>query len=353
MNRRLFSLLGLSAALLILAALATNWFGPQQASAPVHGKLLPILTAERANIDHISLSSNGKLLVELKRQWEQWGLANRDGYPANAGTIRTLLDNLSSAEKREAKTADPSRYDKLGVDEQSDKSLLLTLGAGERRLADLIVGNAVSRPVGHFVRLKDDSQSWLIDRELNIGKDIGQWLRTDLLNLPATQVKQVERLQARAVQCKKAPCLPVPGEREFLLSKAKPDDTAFTLEPIPHGKEPGATWLLAGLSDALNNLTASDVLKQDAFDFANAKVSISRFTSVDDQIVLLHHFSKDDKHYVTLGAEAGPAATEAVQQLVAELNQRHAGWLYEIYSYKGEGLGRDLNALVQSKTASN
>jgi hypothetical protein len=38
---------------------------------------------------------------------------------------------------------------------------------------------------------------------------------------------------------------------------------------------------------------------------------------------------------------------------VEELYARHAGWLYEVSSYKGEGMARELSALVQDKPKDN
>ncbi len=349
MNRRLFNLLGVAAAVLVIAVLALNWLGPQKPDRSNRDKLLPDFAAARANIDRIQLSSNGKLLVELKRDGAQWLLANRDGYAANAGMIRSLLDNLSQAEKTEAKTADPARYEKLGLKEDSDNAVLLTLQAGETPVAALVIGNAAQRPAGQFVRLQNDNQSWLIDRELTVSRVVADWLRTDLINLPAAKLKQVERLKAQTVQCIAAPCLPVAGAREFMLSKEKPEDSSFTLTPIPSGKEAGAAWLLSGLTDALNSLSAADVSKQAAFDFSTAKTTISRYVSFDDQIVTLQHHLKDGKHYISLNAEAGAAATDEVKKAVEELNARHAGWLYEVSGYKGEGMARELSALVQDK----
>lgn len=349
MNRRLFNLLGAAVAVLVIAVLALNWLGPQKPDGHRHEKLLPEFAATRANIDRIQLSSNGKLLVELTRAGERWQVANRDGYTANAGKIRSLLDSLSQAEKAEAKTADPTRYEKLGLKEDSDNALLLMLQAGETPVTALIIGNAVQRPAGQFVRLQAESQSWLIDRELAVGRAVTDWLRTDLINLPAAKLKQVERVKAQNVQCIAAPCLPVAGEREFLLSKEKPEDTSFTVAPIPQGKEASAAWLLAGLTDALNGLTAIDVLKQTTFDFAGAKTTISRYVSVDDQIITLSHHLKDGKHYVSLMAEAGSAASDDIRKEVDALNARHVGWLYEVSSYKGEGIARELSALVQDK----
>lgn len=349
MNRRLFNILAAVVGVLVIAVLTLNWLGPQKPEASSQDKLLPDFAASQPNIDRIALSSNGKLLVELTRDGEQWRVANREGYLANAGKIRSLLDSLSRAEKAEAKTADPSRYEKLGLKEDSDKALLLNVQAGDTLVTTLVIGNTAQRPAGQFVRLQAESQSWLIDRELAVSRAATDWLRTDLVNLPAAKLKHVERLTAQRVQCIAAPCLPVAGEREFVLRKEKPEDLSFTLAPMPQGKEAGAAWLLAGLTDALNGLTAIDVTKQASFDFAGAKTTISRFISVDDQIVTLSHHLKDGKHYVSLMAEAGPAATDEIKKEVAALNARHAGWLYEVSSYKGEGMARELNALVQDK----
>ncbi len=353
MNRRFFNLLGIVVALLLVAVLALNWLGPQKPEALDREKMLPELAAERGLVDHIQLGTRATSLVTLQRHGEQWQVVNRDGYVANAGKVRSLLDQLSSAEKSEAKTADPARHEKLGLLEDSDTTLLLTLRAGDRIVADLVVGKSVTRPPGHYVRIKGEAQSWLIDRELTVSREVTDWLRTDLINLPASKIRLVERLNALPVQCITAPCPPVPGERLFALSKAKAEDNSFSLAPIPAGKEPGAAWLLSGLSDALNGLAATDVVKATAFDFASAKATLSRYVSFDDQIVLVSHYLLNNKHYVGLHAEAGPAATDAVKKSVEELNQRHAGWLYEVSSYKGEGMARELNDLVQNKVQNN
>ncbi len=303
------------------------------------------LAAQRDALNTIRIESKS-LSLTLQRVEQRWQVLERDGFSADNAKVRELVSALIDAKIVENKTADPARYAKLGVDENGDKAMTLTLLADEHIIAHVIVGNSVYRPAGHYVRRAGEAASYLIDRELKVGREWRDWIDADLINLPATKINKIERLTiAPAIKCIKAPCETV----AFSLSKVS-GSSEFSVDNLAPGKTMQSAHIVSGLSDVMNGLTANDVIK--AATLADTQVTtVTRFYSDDKQIVTLTYRAVSDKHWLSLDVSAAEDATPEVKAATDKLAVKLQGWAFEISSYKGEGLARGLDALTQKKDA--
>lgn len=345
LNRRMFPVLTVATVILvILAVLLGRPAAHITQENAAH--FFPALSDNHIPVSEVIIHADNAVIT-LKKNGDTWGVAERNLFPANTAKIRELLQALTEATTVEAKTSDPGLYDKLGLDEKSGKAVRVTMKSGETTLGDVFVGNSIYRPAGNYVRRNAEAQSYLIDRSLSVSHELKDWLRAEILNLPATKMKLIERVKLPpSIQCIRAPCEAV----EFSLSKDSEAANEFALTPMPDNKVLKEAYEISALSDALNNLTAVDVLKKDQLDLSAAQTVVTRYTQFDGLIVLVSHSMLNDKHYVGVSASATDNASDEIKKSVVTLNQQHADWIYEVSNYKGEGLAKILADLVKDKS---
>jgi len=294
----------------------------------------------------------------LERDGDGWGLAESGGYPADATLITQFLFELKDAELVEKKTANPARFDKLGLrgveDPESAATLIRVNAQDDSELAALLVGNQRASKGGpardsYYVRKPSEDQSWLVDGKLALSADKKSWLEKEILNVDAARMRSVEIVHAD-------------GERVLV---SKPDETAqdFTLQDIPEGKELRYAGVAGSLASALANLTLDDVVKAEDKSFEGAPLSACTFTTFDGMIVEVALFEEDETLYANFKAryEAPPAAPEgedatpqtpaadpaAVQAEVAQLSAKTADWTYVLPSWKKSSFVKRLDDMLK------
>lgn len=348
MNKKVFFSLALATLALILIAVLSNALRTTPGASVQTGALLPQFDSTRASIDRIVVSKGGQNSVQVQRQSEQWLVSSRFDHPANAGALRTLFEDLNNAQQREAKTSDPTRYQQLGVHTEGQH---LQLSVGDSQYADLILGEVVTRPAGQFVRRADEAQSWLIDREIQLPVTDGGWLQFSLPKMSSVDVQKVERYELSGVQCVAAPC-PESERVLFSLSKQAPEDTSFTLTPLPAGKSAGQAWKIAGITEVLNGLNSvNDVAKRETLLAENAKPVRTRFIRFDGLQVDTELVKKGEEYWLAFAVTAHDEAAEEVKAEAKKYAELLTPWSYQIASYKGEGLARGHTDLLQDQGA--
>ena len=121
---------------------------------------------------------------------------SRDNYSADVGKVRELLLAVADARVLEEKTANPERYEALGVrdpEEVGSVGVQLSIGGtigGNGTAADLIVGN-LNQGAYRYVRRAGDARSLLIDANPEVPDDDSDWLATELVDLAAAEIESV------------------------------------------------------------------------------------------------------------------------------------------------------------------
>ncbi len=107
----------------------------------------------RKNVDRIELTKKGKTLVikrlapgTKKMDVGQWEIVSPKKYPASASAIRGLFSKLERLEFWEVLTKSQGDFKDLGVDDAS--ATRLRVFAGDRLLADMLVGKTITATVG-------------------------------------------------------------------------------------------------------------------------------------------------------------------------------------------------------------
>ena len=176
-----------------LACLALAACGSDTASTE-KAKLFPGLDKAQANVESMQLRGAGnRTLVSLERRNGAWHVAERNGWPADAGRISQYLFVLSQARRMEAKTSDPKLYSRLGVEPVSAvdaKGAELTL-VGKGMRSRLLIGNDHPRLDGYYVRVDGEAGTWLTDLPVYFDPDPRVWLDRRLVDVPLARIARV------------------------------------------------------------------------------------------------------------------------------------------------------------------
>lgn len=203
---------------LAIACLALGACGGETASTE-KARLFPSLDKAQAEVASLQLRGAGnRALVSLERRDGSWRVAQRNGWPADAGRISQYLFVLSQARRMEAKTSDPKLYARLGVEAISAvdaKGAELTL-SGKGIRSRLLIGNEHPRLDGYYVRVDGEAASWLTDLPVYFDPDPRVWLDRRLVDVPLARIARVRISEA--------------GERPFSLSHR---EDRFRLDDAP------------------------------------------------------------------------------------------------------------------------
>ena len=256
-------------------------------------KLFPGLDKAQANIESMQLRGAGnRPLVSLERRDGAWHVAERNGWPADAGRISQYLFVLSQARRTEAKTSDPKLYSRLGVEPVSAvdaKGAELTLlGKGVR--SRLLIGNDHPRLDGYYVRVDGQAGTWLTDLPVYFDPDPRVWLDRRLVDVPLARIAQVRISSV--------------DEKPFSLSHR---EDRFRLDDAPAAAMRDS-YQGDVIASALDQLHFEDL----AVDAGNALASRTLdYSTVEGLLLQVQAFRNGEQLWVRMKAGTDPATTQA------------------------------------------
>jgi hypothetical protein len=264
----------------------------EPATAPAQ-PLLAGLDRAQHTLDRLQLRGAGNhALVTLERRDGAWRVAERDGWPADAGRISQYLFLLSQARRMEGKTSEPRLYPRLGVEPVASSDAAGTelelAGAGWRRR--LLIGNAHPRLDGNYVRVGAEAQAWLTDLPVSFDKQPVAWLDRSLVDLPLARVRQVRVAAA--------------GGESFSLSHR---DDRFRLDDAPSAAMHDS-HLGDSIAGALDQLRFEELASDDP---ATAIERSLDYASVEGMRVQLQVLRVDDRHWLRVHVGMDEEASQA------------------------------------------
>jgi len=287
----------------------------------------------------------------LTRGATDWVVTER-GYPADTGQVRKLLLDLAALQVEERKTADPTLYSKLGVE---DPGSARATGTGldidsHGKTLKLIVGKT-SGTRAVYVRVAGQAQSLLATPQLAPDADPRHWLDRSILDIAPDQITEVDVTphSGPAYTIKRSAAGAVPGPKQGAapgaVSGAAPSAApVYVVSPLPRGRELADAAAPATQAGALAALQLDDVRKPGTV----AAVAHARFHTHDGLLLDIAGFQDAEQRYITVAVSAG---TPAAQQRARDLNTRLSGWQFELPGYRYDTLFRPLEQLLKPKEA--
>jgi hypothetical protein len=196
--------LGILVLLALLAVGGGSWLAlNMQSSSPVTEKLFSPGINQVDEITEITLQNSQKTILQASLVDDKWMGKLPDiyaQYPLDKTQLANFLQTLVQANLAEAKTSKTQNYHHLGVESIDNIDSLATLVSikfgNVTKTWQVLVGNKANLGEGTYVRLPTSSQSWLVDRQIELPSDEFAWLLRPLLPFKTTDVVSINRLQS-------------------------------------------------------------------------------------------------------------------------------------------------------------
>ena len=279
-------------ALVVVAASGLAWWlldRQAQGDAVPETLALPGFASRVDAIDRIEVLGTGaKTLVLIEKRDGTWRMPDRDGWPANQREVGSALFRLGQARRLEAKTADPGRHARLGVEDVAApeaKGTQLRLSGGGGEPVRLTVGNNHPSLGGSYVRLGDEAQAWLLDEDIGPARSAPDWLDRRLLDVPMARIDVIRVTPA--------------GGRAFRLSRV---DDRFSIDGLPP-----TAMANPDLGNATGGFTDQLPLDDVAKDAGVPATQTAVFESFDGLRITVAAWPRDGGIWARLGVELDEA----------------------------------------------
>ncbi|HKF72657.1 MAG TPA: DUF4340 domain-containing protein [Stellaceae bacterium] len=331
------------AALSVVAAAAISFTGRGATVDPLAGK--PVLPQVAAKLGDV-----GKVVVRrvagtttFARKGDSWTVLEKSGYPADAAKVRKMLLGLAEITYVEPKTAEPSRYKRLNVEdpatEKSQSALvdvydaqggaLGSVIAGRRRIDELGGGND-----GVYVRLPNETRSWLARGTLDLDSDIAQWLDRRIVDIKETRTKSAVLQQ--------------PDGAALTISRDKPEDK-FAVKDLPAGRKLKSDTSAVEPATVLQAFDLTDVNPASEAAFPKDSLDTAIYTTFDGLAVKVELAKIGETDWIRLSAT--DSGDEKVKAEADSLNQRWSPWVYGVAPYKATAIRTKMEDLLEPPPA--
>ncbi|SDD42034.1 DUF4340 domain-containing protein [Kordiimonas lacus] len=339
MSERLTNILGY---LTLFAILGAIWvlFG-EDPTRDQGGRGEPTFVGLKDSINDVAGLSltTGDSKVTLEKADDAWTVAERNGYPADLAKVRDFLRGVALSERREPKTADPDRFEQIGLG-GSGTAVSLRDAKGETMRAFAMgkqstIGSDRSLT---YVFQDSDTRSWLVTSLAEASADPAWWLKTDLLDIADSRVRSIS----------------LGGT---VLSRTLNAED-YTIDGLKDGEEAVPSWQLNEPARVLTGLSFADV-RHLGNPLAAPKRQVALVTH-DGLRLMVTLYDMDDATWAQVSAihdeslmsegEAGllPDAPVDGAAEADAINARTRGWFFKLADGDAEVLMRDRDAFVKA-----
>ena len=341
MKPKTFANLGIVAIASLVTALLLYSAAQPWSKAAAGGPLFATLNRDAAAVGRVTISQ-GDARLTINKAGERWVVQERNDFPASTEKVRAMLLALSEANLAEAKTRRPASFNVLELEDPKDNAanshLVQLAKADGSVLAEIIVGKTRADAfgagkAGTYVRRPGDTQTWLIDKEVNAGVRLGDWTRERLFDTTPESIKAVT--------------IETDGDTSYDIMRDS-DGRTFKLVRMPDGKKLKFANAADDIVDTLSSFNLNEARKQDSPE-ANAagitNVGIARLET-DDGVKLYLKVRKDaGGHWMTLSASGYGNGMKSAADLMALA----AGWEFKIPAAQAERIFKKQADILEDK----
>ena len=321
--------------------------GGQKYDAPVIPGLL-----DKANDVSKIVVKDAEKTITVERKDKGWVVADKADYPAREDRVRSLVQSLAMLRLSEPKTRKKDRYARLELqplDAKDAKSRRVELMAGDKKLADMLIGKSRDTgggkgAAGVYVRMPDEDQAWLALGEVSAKADPLTWMQAKIADVKESRTREIH-------------LVPKDGQ-QVIVVQDEPTGKTFKLGNPPEGAKLGkdADGKLKNLADAFDILEFVDVRSASELDFANPDLSIT-LTTFDGLILDLAGVRDGDTMWFIVDALKDdaivpPAPKEGektvdVMTEASEIQAKTRGWAFKFSDYRMKNLSLTMADLIE------
>jgi hypothetical protein len=335
MHARSLILLASATAALVAIAIVVLASGDRGVSRAAPGQsAFPALAARLGDVASVTVSRDGTTMT-LIRDGDNWLVAEKGNYPANAAKISQIVRAMADLTLVEPKTQNPDLYPRLEVEDPGNgKSTLVAVKdksggdlaqaiVGKRRYDRLGAGND-----GVYLRKPGEAQSWLARGTLDPSGDAASWLDRQIIDISEKKIAKVTLTQADG--------------SKLVISRSAPE-AKFAVEDAPADAKFKSETATSGPATALETLDLDDVKPAGELPVPDKNVVTASFTTFDGLTVDLRLMERDKADWIAISAAgSGPAEANA-----KKIEDKVSHWTYAIPAYKANLLKTKLADLIE------
>jgi hypothetical protein len=335
MHARSLILLASATAALAVIAIAVLASSDRGVSRAAPGQsAFPALAARLGDVASVTVSRDGTTMT-LIRDGDNWLVAEKGNYPANAAKIGQIVRAMADLTLVERKTQNPDLYPRLEVEDPGNgKSTLVAVKdksggdlaqaiVGKRRYDRLGAGND-----GVYLRRPGEAQSWLARGTLDPSGDVASWLDRQIIDISEKKIAKVTLTQADG--------------STLVISRSAPE-AKFAVEDAPPDTKFKSETTTSGPAGALETLALDDVKPAGELPVPDKDVVTSSFTTFDGLTVDLRLMERDKTDWIAISA----AGSGSAQANAKKIEDKVSHWTYAIPAYKANLLKTKLADLVE------
>ena len=335
MHARSLILLASATAALVAIAIVVLASSDRDVSRATPGQsAFPALAARLGDVASVTVSRDGTTMT-LIRDGDNWLVAEKGNYPANAAKISQIVRAMADLTLVEPKTQNPDLYPRLEVEDPGNgKSTLVAVKeesggdlaqaiVGKRRYDRLGAGND-----GVYLRKPGEAQSWLARGTLDPSGDAASWLDRQIIDISEKKIAKVTLTQADG--------------SKLVISRSAPE-AKFAVEDAPADAKFKSETATSGPATALETLDLDDVKPAGELPVPDKDVVTASFTTFDGLTVDLRLMERDKTDWVAISA-TGSGSAEANAN---KIEDKVSHWTYAIPAYKANLLKTKLADLVE------
>lgn len=333
--------LALLAAVTVAALAAALYVHRGEEPAPPRRAAEPFLPGLAGHLDAVTAVearvAGGRLLARVESAGDGWRVANRDGYPADAATLRATLVGLADARRLAARTDRPAGWARMGlrpIDDPAAQGVELTIEGVDGGLTVIVGEPAAGQAEATYVRRAGaGARAWLVDAAIERPDTIADWLDETILDLAAERLRRVA-------------LVPRDGQRVEVVRTGD----GFAIANRPDGRRPLSPTIADSLARVVTGLALEDVVPAVAVE-APPVLATGRFETRDGLVVELEALAPGrgagaDGGYLRARARALTGAGVDAERQAAGIDDRCGGWLYRIPEYKFINLTQTLEGVL-------
>lgn len=330
-------LVGLAAALAVLAWVVVSIHGHALRGDAVEGPVVPALTETRMEtIRRIAVRSSEGIFT-IERGAEGWVMRERGDYPVRPEAVAAVASALQGLAFERRMTNDPEKLDRIGLGDPTTggRGVLLQMEDEQGALVvDLIVGVASERG-GVYVRRADENQAWAVSGDLPDLREPAAWLALRPLEVAADSVIRVD-------------VSPAEGRAYGLIRPTTEGAMGFIFAPPLTGVQPSAAVNLEDLALRVLEIDPIDVAPTASVQApprARLAVTTNADLIIDAQILTVGEDS-----WLKLSARPTVDTPEAAAAAQA-VNTGSGAWAYKLTANAADGLTPVYDTLLPAAAA--
>ncbi len=327
----------ITAAVLVLLALVSQWFGRSGNNIQDAKIGNPILASSQVEAFDEVIIQNSSGKITLQKKDNRWTLAEKNSFPANVEKLLELAEKLTGSKVGSLVTKDEKRlgYFKVvywddAVASAESSGTQLTLNSQGQKIFSMMVGkqrqSKSGQPDGAYIRIGNDPIVYLIKENLTMETDPVEWIQASLFKLDKKEVNSV--------------VLETSGDRIKLERKEKGKN--MKLAGLKGGQKTAEYEVSSILSDLENfkidDLVARSQAQEKALELKSV-VTVSVYDSPDLSFKVLSQplvqkadGEEEEKYYISLVTPNDPKA----QQKWGDVYNLGENWLFEMADWKAK-----------------